>query len=80
MLRVGLYRPLTDAARVTQPALFCVADRDDLTPPECAIEAAERAPRGELRRYDTDHWAIYRDEQVRADQVEFLQRRLGGAR
>jgi hypothetical protein len=79
MLRIGRYRPIKDAANVQAPLLVCAADNDDLTPPEPAIEAAERAPRGELRRYDADHWSVYTDERVRADQVEFLTRHLGEA-
>jgi uncharacterized protein len=81
MLRVGLYRPIADAARVTCPLLMAVADRDDLTPPEPAWLVAERAPRGELKRYDADHWSVYPGgedfEEVVADQVEFLKRHLG---
>ncbi|MDQ3742707.1 MAG: hypothetical protein M3389_17405 [Actinomycetota bacterium] len=60
---------------------MCLADRDDLTPPEPAVTVAERAPRGELRRYDADHWTVYAGgeafESVVADQVEFLSRHLG---
>ena len=80
MLRVGLYRPLKDAERVTCPLLVCAADQDDLTPPEPAIACAERAPRGELRRYPAGHWDVYLGETfeaVVADQVAVLQRRLG---
>jgi uncharacterized protein len=85
MLRVGLYRPVADAERLTCPLLVCVADRDDLTPPEPAVTVAERVPRGELKRYDADHWSVYPGgehfEAVVADQVEFLTRHLGeGAR
>jgi pimeloyl-ACP methyl ester carboxylesterase len=81
LLHVGLYRPLGDAARVSCPLLVCVGDRDDLTPPEPAVVCAERAPRGELRRYDADHWSVYPGgdafERVVSDQVEFLTRHLG---
>ncbi len=82
MLGVGLYRPIADAERVSCPLLVCVGDRDDLTPPEPAATVAERAPLGELRRYDADHWTVYPGgdafEAVVADQVEFLTRRLAG--
>jgi uncharacterized protein len=80
MLRVGLYRPIADAERVTCPLLVCVGDRDDLTPPEAAVRVAERAPRGELKRYDADHWTPYPGgdafEAFVTDQVEFLTRHL----
>ena len=81
ILQVGLYRPIADAARVTCPLLVCVGDRDDLTPPEPAVRVAERAPRGELRRYDADHWSPYPGgehfDAIVADQAEFLTRHLG---
>ena len=80
MLRVAPYRPVKDAQRVSCPLLVCAADHDDLTPPEPAVLCAERAPRGELRRYDADHWSVYKGrtfEAVVADQVEFLARHLG---
>lgn len=81
MLTVGLYRPIADAGRVSCPLLVCAADRDDLTPPAPAVLVAERAPRGELKRYDADHWSVYPGgehfEAVVSDQVEFLTRHLG---
>ena len=39
------------------------------------VASAERAPRGELRRYPGDHFDFYRDplrQQVLADQIDFL--------
>ncbi|MGV1087373.1 MAG: alpha/beta hydrolase [Mycobacterium sp.] len=72
------FRPVTVAARLTMPVLFCVADADTTTPPGPSVEAARRAPRGELRRYPYGHFAMYHDPQVKADQVEFLRRVLGG--
>ena len=81
MLRVGLYRPIADAARVTCPLLACVAERDDLTPPGPAVTAAGRAPLGELKLYDADHWSVYPGgedfEAVVTEQVAFLTRHLG---
>jgi len=76
MLTLPLYRPLTKAADLQMPLLVCVCDEDETTPPEGAIKLAERAPKGELKRYPYGHFAIYHDEAARADQVEFLQRRL----
>ena len=81
MLRVGLYRPVADAERVASPLLVCACDEDDLTPPEPAVRVAERAPRGELKRYDAGHWDVYPGgrafEAVVTDQVEFLTRHFG---
>jgi dienelactone hydrolase len=79
MLRVGSYRPVTKAPRVAAPLLVCVADGDDLTPPEPAVRIAERAPRGELLRYALDHFSIYTGEgfeRAVADQSRFLRRHL----
>ena len=80
MLRITTYRPVTDAARVSCPLLVCVADCDDLTPPEPAVRVAERAPRGELLRYGCGHFDVYGGpwhEAMVADQVAFLHRHLG---
>ncbi len=78
VLRLTLYRPVRDASRLTMPVLFCVCDADATTPPGPSLEAARRAPRGELRRYPYGHFDIYNDPQVKTDQVEFLSRVLGG--
>jgi dienelactone hydrolase len=80
-LKVGTYRPIRHAARIACPWLVCVADRDAVTPPEPALAAAAKAPRGEVRRYDVGHFDIYVGEtfeQVVADQVAFLGRHLLG--
>jgi dienelactone hydrolase len=83
MLRVPAYRPATKAARIACPLLVCVADDDDTTPPGPAVAVAERAPRGELRRYPFGHFDAYTGvgfERVVADQTQFLRRHLVGAR
>ena len=74
MLTMALYRPGPKAARLQMPLLVAVCDGDMTTPPKPAIHAAERAPRGELKRYPYGHFAIYHDPQAKADQVEFLTR------
>lgn len=80
MLRVTTYRPVRDAHRVTAPMLVCVAERDDLTPSEPGVRVAERAPRGELRRYPCGHFDVYAGtwhDRMVADEVAFLERHLG---
>lgn len=75
MLTLPAYRPGLRAERLGMPLLVCVADKDRTTPPEPAQRAAERAPRGQLRRYPVAHFDIYLGdtfEQVVGDQVEFL--------
>jgi alpha-beta hydrolase superfamily lysophospholipase len=82
-LRVGMYRPGRSAARISCPWLVCVADNDAVTPPQPAIAAAMRAPRGELRRYDGGHFDIYRGalfERVVGDQLDFVARHVPGVR
>jgi fermentation-respiration switch protein FrsA (DUF1100 family) len=74
---VVFYRPFRHAARIACPWLVCVADHDLVTPPQPAIRAAMRAPRGELRRYDSGHFDIFGGElfeRAVADQLAFLAR------
>jgi pimeloyl-ACP methyl ester carboxylesterase len=78
MLRVPRYRPFRLGPQLTCPWLVCIADRDDLTPPQIARELAE-AGGADVRGYDLGHFEIYRGagfEQIVADQVGFLQRHL----
>ena len=82
MLPLGLARPGARAADITCPLLVCVADDDRTTPAAPAIRVAERAPRGELRRYACGHFDVYRGtwfERLVADQTAFLQRHLAPA-
>ena len=76
MLRFPFYRPGKKAGRLRMPLLVCVCDDDTTTPPGPTIEAAHRAPRGELRHYPYGHFDIYHDPQVKADQIDFLRRVL----
>ena len=78
VLHLSFYRPVRMASRLVMPILFCVCDDDATTPPASSIEAARRAPRGELIRYPYGHFDIYLDPQVKVDQVAFLRRVLGG--
>lgn len=76
------YRPIQHAASLHCPWLVCVAADDQVAKPGPAIEAARRAPKGELRIYPgIDHFDIYdgpSHEAVVADEVEFLHRHLLG--
>ena len=77
-LRVARYRPFLRGPDLPCPWLVCVADGDDLTPPEIARGLAEAAG-AEVRGYDCGHFDIYIGagfEQVVADQVAFLTRQL----
>ena len=76
------YSPIRHAASLHCPWLVCVAADDQVAKPGPAIDAARRAPKGELRVYPgVDHFDIYdgpAHEAVVADEVEFLHRYLLG--
>jgi uncharacterized protein len=76
------YSPIQHAASLHCPWLVCVAADDQVAKPEPAMEAARRAPKGELRVYPgVDHFDIYdgsAHEAVVADEIEFLHRHLLG--
>lgn len=78
MLRVAGYRPFLLGPQLPCPWLVCIAERDDLTPPQTARELAARAG-AEVRSYDLAHFDIYLGEgfeQVVSDEVAFLVRNL----
>jgi len=78
MLRVPLYRPFLRGPDLPCPWLVCIADRDDLTPPQIATKLAE-AGGAEVRHYDLGHFEIYVGagfEQVAGDETAFLVRQL----
>ena len=67
------------ARSVAAPLLVCVCDRENLMDPRYAALVAQRAPRGEARHYDSDHFGVYHPplvDRVLADQTEFLRRHL----
>jgi uncharacterized protein len=77
LLTMPLYRPAPRADHLGMPVLVCVADADRITPPGPAVRMADRAPRGELRRYPVGHFEVYLGEtfqQVIGDQIGFLRR------
>jgi pimeloyl-ACP methyl ester carboxylesterase len=76
MLHLGTQNPAGGVGKLQMPLLICACDKDETTPPKNAVKAAERAPKGELKRYPLGHFEIYGDERARADQVEFLARHL----
>jgi uncharacterized protein len=73
------YRPGDQAHRLRMPILVSIAERDDATPEELSRQIAERAPRGELRRYPVSHFDFYLDparQHVLSDQIDFLRTHL----
>jgi fermentation-respiration switch protein FrsA (DUF1100 family) len=70
---------LRHAAKITAPLLVCVCDRENLIDPRYVELAARRAPKGEARHYDSDHFEIYHPpvvDQALADQTAFLREHL----
>lgn len=73
------YRPGEVAHRLKMPLLVCSAEDDLEALEENTRQLAERAPRGELRRYPGVHFDFYRGpvrQQVVADQIDFLRTHL----
>jgi pimeloyl-ACP methyl ester carboxylesterase len=74
------YRPAKLAAGLHCPWLVCVGEDDNVATPSAALEAARRAPLGELRTYaGVNHFDIYDGapfEAVVADETAFLRRHL----
>ncbi|MGB1583334.1 MAG: alpha/beta hydrolase [Solirubrobacterales bacterium] len=74
------FNPGRVASELHCPWLVCVGDADQVARPGPAINAARRAPHGELRVYEgVDHFDIYdgpEHEALVADQIAFLRRHL----
>lgn len=78
VLRLSVYRPGRHAARITSPLLVVVCDDDRSTPPGPAVQAAERAPRGEVAHLFGRHYAPFVEAHENAVEIEvaFLERHL----
>lgn len=59
MLWLPLYRPIRSAHKIQSPLLMLVCDKDEICPASIARRAAEIAPRGEARHFDSSHFDIY---------------------
>ncbi|OBI79275.1 alpha/beta hydrolase [Mycobacterium asiaticum] len=82
-LKVLIYRPGRNAAKITCPILFCVCETDSVAPAGPTLRYAAKAPRGEIKTYPEGHFAIYVDdafERVVTDQIAFFHRHLQSAR
>lgn len=78
-LAVPLDRPGRSTKRLTRPALFIVCDRDQVAPAPATLRHVARAPRGEIRRYDSGHFDIYIGddfERIVQDELRFLQKHV----
>ena len=82
-LRVPFYSPGRHVADITAPVLVQLAKRDDVTPYATAQKIVARIPKGEVLAYDCSHFEPYLDphfEQIITDQIDFLDRHVGGSR
>lgn len=78
-LTVAAHRPYRRAARIPTPLWVGLGERDITVSSRAVRLVAERAPRGELHRYDVDHFEPFHGDAWRtiaADQVAFLDRVL----
>ena len=78
--RIGLvlpmFRPVTQAAKVTCPALVLICETDTVAPASAAEKAAAAMANATVKRYPVGHFDIYQGEArdiSLADQLEFLQ-------
>jgi uncharacterized protein len=78
-LRIAYYRPGRDAVKVPAPLLVLAYDHDGVAPPEQAVRAAKRAPRGEITRQPGGHYDGYMAGHARAAEeiLAFLNRHVG---
>jgi pimeloyl-ACP methyl ester carboxylesterase len=67
------------AERIMAPLLVCIADREVYGNPSFQEWVAKQAPRGEVKRYNGDHFDFYHDlfEQVVVDELSFLEKHFG---
>lgn len=75
-LEVGMYRPITGAARIQAPLLLQVAEHDSLAPAASAKEVARRARRARLEVFPLGQLDVYVGEPFEtavASQVRFLE-------
>lgn len=76
---MSTFRPVKLAGEVGCPLLACIGEQDTIVPGAPVARTAQRAPLGELRRYDLAHFDPFLEgfDDVLADQVEFLSRHVG---
>lgn len=78
-LQIPLHRPGLRAKDVQCPILFSVCEHDSVAPAKATLRHAARAPKGEVKRYDTGHFEIYLGawfERNVADQIAFLRKHV----
>lgn len=69
------FRPVTEAHKVSCPALIQICEKDTVAPVAAAEKAAKKMKRAEVRHYEMGHFDIYQGkdrEKSVADQLAFL--------
>ncbi|MFL0178827.1 alpha/beta hydrolase [Mycobacterium sp. SMC-15] len=75
VLGIAFSSALRSAREIAAPLLVCICERDNLMDPRHAVTVAERAPRGQARHYDSDHFEVYHPpllDRLLIDQTDFL--------
>lgn len=79
-LTVATHRPVRHAAKIRIPLWVGLGERDVSVSNRAVERLAQRAPQGELHRYDVDHFEPFVGadaERIAGDQVEWLGRVVG---
>ncbi|WP_433755711.1 alpha/beta hydrolase [Nocardia sp. CA-135398] len=79
MFQVPRYRPGRRAKDIRTPTLFCICDRDSVTPPRKTEKYAAQAARSEVIHYDAGHFDIYVGdafENVIREQIAFIRKHV----
>lgn len=83
-LAVAFNRPTRMVSRLRAPMLVQIGEDDAVAPASAALKAAEKAGHhAEVQSYPLDHFDVYTgswQEQILADQIDFLTRRLTSSR
>lgn len=69
------YFPGRRTGEIACPVMFCICENDSVAPAPATQKHAARAPKGEIKLYDTGHFDIYTDPEfttVIEDQLAFL--------
>ena len=77
VLGVAVTSAVRSARDIAAPLLVCVSQRETLMHPRHAVTVAQRAPLGDARYYDSDHFDVYHPpllDTVLTDQTAFLRR------
>ena len=75
LLTMAVHRPITKARQIACPAFVALGERDVSVSHATLERFAEQAPRGELHRYEVDHFEPFIDDhltKIADDQIAFV--------